>query len=71
MRERNQVMALSSSQEEQLLKDIEQSDAFRRKMAAHAILYHLHYFLVDCRRVIVNKRPKLRDAAASRLLMAS
>lgn len=70
VREHNQVMMLTSSQEEQLLRDINHSDTFHRKMTAHGILYNLHYFLVDCRRVIVNKRAKHRDAAASRVMTA-
>lgn len=61
---------LTSSQEEQLLRDIPHSDTFHRKMTAHGILYNLHYFLVDCRRVIVNKRAKQREAAAGGLLTA-
>lgn len=57
-------MTLSSSQEQQLLRDTSHSDSFHRRMTAHGILYNLHFFLVDCRRVIVNKRAKHRDEAA-------
>lgn len=63
-------MRPTSSQEEQLLRDIPHSDTFHSKMTAHGILYNLHYFLVDCRRVIVNKRATHRDAAAGRLMTA-
>lgn len=71
VRERSQVTALSSSQQEQLLRAVEQSDTFHRRMTAHSILYNLHFFLVDCKRVIVNKRAtKAREAAGSRLLTA-
>lgn len=70
VRDRDQVMRLTSGQEEQLLKDIKYPDMFHRKMTAHGILYNLHYFLVDCRRVIINKRAKHRDSAASRVMTA-
>uniref|UniRef100_H3CA23 Interleukin-6 n=1 Tax=Tetraodon nigroviridis TaxID=99883 RepID=H3CA23_TETNG len=58
VKERGQVTTLSSSQQEQLLRAVDRSDTFHRRMTAHGILYNLHYFLVDCRRVIVNKRAR-------------
>lgn len=70
VRDRDQVMRLTSRQEEQLLKDTDYPDAFHRKMTAHGILYNLHYFLVDCRRVIINKRAKHRESAGSRVVTA-
>ncbi|XP_056877442.1 interleukin-6 [Takifugu flavidus] len=70
VRDRDQVMRLTSSQEEQLLKDTDYPDTFHRKMTAHGILYNLHYFLVDCRRVIINKRAKHRESAGSRVVTA-
>lgn len=70
VKDRDQVIRLTSSQEEQLLKDINYPNMFHRKMTAHGILYNLHFFLVDCRRVIVNKRAKHRESAASRVMTA-
>lgn len=63
MRDGEQVTRPSSGQEEQLLRDVSSPNTFHRKMTAHGVLYNLHYFLVDCRRVIVNKRPRPRVAA--------
>lgn len=64
VKERGQVTTLSSSQQEQLLRAVDRSDTFHRRMTAHGILYNLHYFLVDCRRVIVNKRARAGRALA-------
>lgn len=66
MRDPEQVTTLTSSQEEQLLRDINNADTFHRKMTAHSILYKLHFFLVDGKRVIVNKREKLRQDVVGR-----
>lgn len=66
MRDPEQVTALTSSQEEQLLRDINNADTFHRKMIAHSILYRLHFFLVDGKRVVVNKREKVRQDVVSR-----
>lgn len=74
VRERDQAAPRTSGQEEQqqqVLRDLDQSDTFHKKMTAHGILYHLHYFLVDCRRVIVNKRSKPREAEAAAEAAAS
>lgn len=66
MRASERVTALTSSQEEQLLRDINNPDTFHRKMTAHSILYKLHHFLVDCKRVIINK--KHRGSGVSRVM---
>ncbi|XP_072226185.1 interleukin-6 [Leuresthes tenuis] len=51
MRNGDRVTALSSSQEEQLLKELNNNpDAFHRKMTAHSILYNLRLFLIDGKR---------------------
>ncbi|KAM3596849.1 uncharacterized protein V6R79_021664 [Siganus canaliculatus] len=47
-----QVTPLSSSQEQQLLGNINHNDSFHSKITAHSILYKLHFFLVDCKRAI-------------------
>nr|XP_046274154.1 interleukin-6-like [Scatophagus argus] len=52
MRAPGQVIALTSSQDEQQLSHFDSLDSFHRKMTAHAILYHFHYFLVDISRLI-------------------
>lgn len=64
VRDREPVTRLSGGQEEQLLRDVRYPSTFHRKMAAHGVLYSLHYFLVDARRVIVNKRPRPRVVTA-------
>ncbi|XP_069032582.1 interleukin-6 [Embiotoca jacksoni] len=53
MKHPNRVTALTSSQEEQLLKEVDNPDTFNRKMTAHSILRYLHLFLVDGRRSLV------------------
>ncbi|KAM3858426.1 interleukin-6 [Diretmus argenteus] len=50
MKHPNQVTALTGSQEEQLLKELDNPDTFRRKMTAYSILYQFHWFLVDGQR---------------------
>jgi len=55
MRNPEQVTALSSSQEAQLLAGLDHLDAFQRKMTAHSILRQLHHFLVDSKRAITKK----------------
>ncbi|XP_061598328.1 interleukin-6-like [Cololabis saira] len=41
------VTALTSSQEETLLKELDSPDTFRRRMTAHSVLYFLRPFLID------------------------
>ncbi|XP_073319614.1 interleukin-6-like [Pagrus major] len=65
MRHAVQVTPLTSSQEEQLLRDINSSDTFHRKMIAHSILYQLRIFLVDCKNAI-SKKEMLRESRANR-----
>ncbi|TNN28895.1 Interleukin-6 [Liparis tanakae] len=55
MRNPEQVTALSSNQEAQLLGGLNHLDAFQRKMTAHSILRQLHHFLVDSKRAITKK----------------
>lgn len=62
----DQVTALTSSQEEQLQRDIDIPDTFHRKMTVHSILYKLHYFLIDGKRVIINKRERQRGSTVRR-----
>ena len=63
MRNSDQVAALSSSQEEQLLKELNNPDAFHRKMTAHSILYNLRLFLIDGKRSFRKwEMPKRRTA---------
>uniref|UniRef100_A0A671WFF8 Interleukin-6 n=1 Tax=Sparus aurata TaxID=8175 RepID=A0A671WFF8_SPAAU len=67
MRHAVQVTPLTSSQEQQLLRDLDSSDTFHRKMTAHSILYQLRSFLVDCKNAI-NKKEKLRESRANRAM---
>ncbi|XP_054462475.1 interleukin-6-like [Anoplopoma fimbria] len=67
MRNPEQVTALSSSQEAQLLRDLDSPDAFQRKMTAHSILRQLHHFLIDSKRAIT-KKEKTRGSMANRVL---
>ncbi|RVE66966.1 hypothetical protein OJAV_G00112670 [Oryzias javanicus] len=50
MKRSERVSAPSSSQEEQLLKQLDSPDTFKRRMTAHSILSHLHFFLIDGKR---------------------
>lgn len=65
MRNPDAVTAPTSSQEEQLLKDLDNPDPFRRKMTAHSILNHLYDFLIDGKRAIIRKE-RLRGNRANR-----
>uniref|UniRef100_A0A8C3AUR1 Interleukin-6 n=1 Tax=Cyclopterus lumpus TaxID=8103 RepID=A0A8C3AUR1_CYCLU len=67
MRNPEQVTALTSSQEAQLLGGLDHLDAFQRKMTAHSILRQLHHFLVDSKRAIT-KRENTKARMADRLL---
>ncbi|XP_049459106.1 interleukin-6-like [Epinephelus fuscoguttatus] len=67
MRNPDQVTALTSSQETQLLKDLDNPSTFHRKMTAHSILRELHIFLLDSKRQI-NKRERLRGSLAVRTM---
>ncbi|XP_028454057.1 interleukin-6-like [Perca flavescens] len=63
MRHRGQVTALTSSQEAQLLRDLDLDPIeFRRKMIAHSILRQLHYFLLEGKTVITKKEIRQRQA---------
>ncbi|XP_044028136.1 interleukin-6-like [Siniperca chuatsi] len=64
MKNPEQVTALTSSQENKLLKDLDNPDTFHRKMTAHSILRQLHYFLVDGKRAI--KKREFRASMANR-----
>uniref|UniRef100_A0A8C8A2F2 Interleukin-6 n=1 Tax=Oryzias sinensis TaxID=183150 RepID=A0A8C8A2F2_9TELE len=50
MKRSERVPAPSSSQEEQLLKQLDSPDTFQRRMTAHSILSHLRFFLIDGKR---------------------
>ncbi|XP_041822903.1 interleukin-6-like [Melanotaenia boesemani] len=50
MKNSKRVTVLTSSQEEQLLKELDNMDDFRRKMTAHSILHYLRIFLIDGKR---------------------
>ncbi|XP_068603661.1 interleukin-6-like [Brachionichthys hirsutus] len=65
MRDPEQVSGLTSSQKEQLLRDVDIADTFHRKMTAHSILYTFHYFLIRGKRVI-NKSEKPRRGMISK-----
>ncbi|CAB1454022.1 unnamed protein product [Pleuronectes platessa] len=55
MRNPGQVTVPTSSQEQQLLQDVDSSSNFHRKMTAHNILRHLHNFLRNGRVAIRKK----------------
>ncbi|KAM4725132.1 interleukin-6-like [Anableps anableps] len=50
MRNADRVVALTSSQEQQMLKELESPDLFHRKMMAYSILSSIGHLLVDCKR---------------------
>ncbi|XP_038144713.1 interleukin-6-like [Cyprinodon tularosa] len=51
MRNADQVVAPTSSEEQQWLKKLDNPDLFHRKMMAHSILRSLNFFLVDGKRL--------------------
>ncbi|CAJ1083959.1 interleukin-6-like [Xyrichtys novacula] len=55
MRHPERVTEMTSSQEEQLLKEISSPYAFQRKMTAHSILLQLRNFLLKGKRAIKKK----------------
>ncbi|XP_062266281.1 interleukin-6 [Platichthys flesus] len=55
MRNPGQVSVPTSSQEQQLMQDVDSADNFHRKMTAHNILRHLHDFLRNGRVAIRKK----------------
>ncbi|KAM9385704.1 interleukin-6-like [Pholidichthys leucotaenia] len=55
MKHSKRVTGLSSSQEEQLLKELSTPNTFHRKMTAHSILSNLINFLKDGKRAIINR----------------
>ncbi|XP_029976940.1 interleukin-6-like [Salarias fasciatus] len=55
MRRGDQVSALTSGQEEQLLREFDTPDRYHRKMTAHSILHHLKVFLADGTRAIFKR----------------
>ncbi|XP_054914796.1 interleukin-6-like [Poeciliopsis prolifica] len=56
MRTADHVVALTSSQELQLLKELESLDSYHRKMMAHGVLSSLHDFLVEWKRELTKRR---------------
>ncbi|XP_060915601.1 interleukin-6-like [Labrus mixtus] len=68
MKHPESVTELNSSQEEQLLKDIDSPDTYKRRMTAHSILYHLRNFLLQCKRAI-RKREMARGRMTNRNLL--
>ncbi|XP_033182106.1 interleukin-6-like [Anabas testudineus] len=68
MKNSERVTALTSVQEEELLKNLNNSkDTYLRKMTAYCILSKLHWFVVDGKRAI----DKREDKAKSRLRSTS
>ncbi|KAF7647874.1 hypothetical protein LDENG_00165390 [Lucifuga dentata] len=55
MKHRIQVMVLSRSQEQQILKELEHPDTFHQKMKAYSVLRQLKEFLIDSKHAIANK----------------
>ncbi|XP_039677120.1 interleukin-6 [Perca fluviatilis] len=62
MRNRGQVTALTSSQEAQLLRDLDNPSEYNRRMTAHSILRQLHYFLLEGKTVITKKERRQSQA---------
>ncbi|XP_071776241.1 interleukin-6-like [Centroberyx gerrardi] len=67
MKHPERVTALTSSQEEQLLKELVNPDTFHRKMTAYNILHQLRLFLIDGKRAVARKEV-LRGSLANNLL---
>uniref|UniRef100_A0A3Q3K8T1 Interleukin-6 n=1 Tax=Monopterus albus TaxID=43700 RepID=A0A3Q3K8T1_MONAL len=58
MRHSERVTALTSSQQEQLLRDIENDTTFHSRITAHSILRQFRNFLVDGKRAICQREMK-------------
>ncbi|XP_023200225.1 interleukin-6-like [Xiphophorus maculatus] len=56
MRNADRVVALTGSQELQLLKELESLDSYHRKMMAHSILSSIHDFLVEWKRELTKRQ---------------
>ncbi|XP_037549600.1 interleukin-6-like [Nematolebias whitei] len=63
MRKSERVKALTSSQKEQLLKELDNPDTYARKMTAHSVLSSLRFFLIDGKRSIRRWETPKRQAA--------
>ncbi|XP_071368620.1 interleukin-6-like [Centroberyx affinis] len=63
MKHPERVTAMTSSQEEQLLKELAHPDTFHRKMTAYNILHLLHLFLIDGKRAVVKMDMHRRSLA--------
>ncbi|XP_032437381.1 interleukin-6-like [Xiphophorus hellerii] len=56
MRNADRVVALTGSQELQLIKELESLDSYHRKMMAHSILSSIHDFLVEWKRELTKRQ---------------
>ncbi|XP_017162839.1 interleukin-6-like [Poecilia reticulata] len=65
MRNADRVVALTGSQELQLLKDLESLDSYHRKMMAHSVLSSIRDFLVEWKRELTKRQ--VRKAQNSNL----
>ncbi|XP_014898245.1 interleukin-6-like [Poecilia latipinna] len=65
MRNADRVVALTGSQELQLLKDLESLDSYHRKMMAHSVLSSIRDFLVEWKRELTKRQ--VRKAQSSNL----
>ncbi|XP_042292073.1 interleukin-6-like [Thunnus maccoyii] len=63
MRHPERVSALTSSQEQQLLKELDNPNTFHRKMTAHCILRQLHYFLRDGKLALKKREMRMGSMA--------
>ncbi|KAK2830274.1 hypothetical protein Q5P01_018205 [Channa striata] len=61
MKNPERVAVLTSSQEQELLRNINNPDAFHKKMTAHSILRELHTYLVDGKRAIIKREKPRRN----------
>ncbi|XP_029918825.1 interleukin-6-like [Myripristis murdjan] len=70
MKHREQVRALTSSEEEMLLKEMDNPDVFHRRMTAHSILLKLNEFLIDSKKSVAkydNQQTSRQQSVAMQL----
>ncbi|KAF3707540.1 Interleukin-6 [Channa argus] len=67
MKNPERATVLTSSQEEQLLRNIDNPDAFHKKMTAHSILRELHTWLVDGKRAIIKREKPRRNVTKTNI----
>ncbi|KAM4631508.1 interleukin-6 [Polymixia lowei] len=65
MKHPERTTEMSATEEENLLEELRNDDAFQRKMTAHSVLRSLHLFLIDSKRALAKKEARRGSMAHS------